>query len=120
MFEPFPTITTAHRGEHAVAIPFLTKYYGTGGATSADEPIDTVTTRDRFGLAMVSLIETMKELGVVDIGFRMLDVDELARAQGFPEGYYLHGTRAEQVKQVGNAVCPPVARALCETITEAA
>ena len=32
----------------------------------------------------------------------------------------LHGTRAEQVKQVGNAVCPPVAKALCETIAEAA
>ncbi len=118
--EPFPTITTAHRGEHALTVPFLTKYYGTGGVQSIDEPVDTITTRDRFGLAMVSLIQTMKELGVVDIGFRMLDADELARAQGFPDGYYLHGTKAEQVKQVGNAVCPPVARALCQTITEAA
>jgi DNA (cytosine-5)-methyltransferase 1 len=117
--EPFPTITTAHRGEHAITMPFLTKYNGTGGAVSVDEPLHTVTTKDRCGLAMVSLLQTMKELNVVDIGFRMLDVDELARAQGFPEGYILHGTKAEQVRQVGNAVCPPVARALCETIAEA-
>ncbi|MBN2579133.1 MAG: DNA cytosine methyltransferase [Pirellulales bacterium] len=117
--EPLPTITTAHRGEHAFVLPFLTKYYGTGSVQPVDEPIDTVTTKDRFGLAMVSLIRTMRELGVVDIGFRMLDVDELARAQGFPEGYYLYGTKTERVKQVGNAVCPPVARALCNTIAEA-
>ena len=114
-----PTIIASHTPGHVV-VPFLTKYYGTGGAVSVDGPLDTVTTKDRFGLAMVSLVQTMKDLGVVDIGFRMLDVDELARAQGFPEGYYLHGTKAERVKQVGNSVCPPVARALCETIAEAA
>lgn len=55
-----------------------------------------------------------------DIGFRMLDVDELAAAQGFPAGYSLHGTKAEQIKQVGNAVCPGVMQALCRAITEAA
>ena len=49
----------------------------------------------------------------------MLDVDELAAAQGFPSGYVLHGTKAEQIRQVGNAVCPPVAEALCRTIAEA-
>jgi len=45
-----------------------------------------------------------------------LEPDELARAQGFPDKYYLHGTKAEQVRQIGNAVCPPVAKALCETV----
>jgi DNA (cytosine-5)-methyltransferase 1 len=117
--EVLPTIIASHTPGHLV-LPFLTKYYGTGSVQPTNEPLDTVTTKDRFGLAMVSLVQTMQELGVVDIGFRMLDVDELARAQGFPGGYYLHGTRAEQVKQVGNAVCPPVAKALCETIAEAA
>lgn len=135
--EPLATLTT--KTGHSIVAPFLTKYYGTASAQAAGEPLDTVTTRDRFGLtlpeisaegrsprcegstaAMNSLLATMAELGVVDIGFRMLDVDELARAHGFPEGYVLYGTKAEQVRQVGNAVCPPVAEALCRTIQEAA
>ena len=115
---PLATLTT--KTGHSVVLPYLTKYYGTGGCQSVDSPLDTVTAKDRFGLAMVSLLQTMRELSVVDIGFRMLDVDELAAAQGFPIGYYLHGTKAEQVRQVGNAVCPPVAEALCRTIAEAA
>jgi len=35
---------------------------------------------------------------------------------GFPADYRFHGTRSEQFKQIGNAVCPPVARAICEAI----
>ena len=116
--DPLATLTT--KTGHSLVLPFLTKYYGTGGCQSVAEPLDTVTARDRFGLAMVSLIDTCRELGVVDIGFRMLEVDELAAAQGFPAGYSLRGTKAEQVRQVGNAVCPPVAEALCRTIWEAA
>ncbi len=113
--DPLKTITAGANGK-ALCLPFLTKYYGTGGVQPVTEPIDTITTRDRYGLAMASLIETMRELRVVDIGFRMLGVDELAAAQGFPPNYYLHGTKAEQVKQVGNAVCPPVAEAICRAI----
>lgn len=76
-------------------------------------------TRDRFGLSMVSLVRTMQELEVADIGFRMLDVDELLAAQGFPEGYQLLGNKADRVRQIGNSVSPPVARALCQTYAEA-
>lgn len=111
-----PLGTVVAKPGNSLITPFLTKYYGTGGAVGVTEPLDTVTAKGRFGLA---LVETMRDLGVVDIGFRMLDVDELARAQGFPEGYYLHGTKAEQVRQVGNAVCPPVAEAICRTIGNA-
>jgi DNA (cytosine-5)-methyltransferase 1 len=116
--QPTGTIC-AIRGQ-ALCFPFLTKYNSTGGAQPVDQPLDTLTTRDRYGLAMASLVETMQELQVVDIGFRMLGVGELAAAQGFPSGYYLHGTKAEQIKQVGNSVCPAVAEALCRTFTEAA
>ena len=115
--DPLAVLTT--KNAHSIVMPFLTKFNGTGGAQSVNEPVDTITSRDRFGLAMVSLIETMQQLGVVDIGFRMLEPSELSRAQGFPDTYTYHGTRAEQVRQIGNAVCPPVARALCETIAEA-
>jgi DNA (cytosine-5)-methyltransferase 1 len=115
--EPIGTLTT--KNGHSLVVPFLTKYYGTGSALPVDAPLDTITTRDRFGLAMVSLVRTMRELGVIDIGFRMLDVEELARAQGFPEGYQLFGNKADRVRQIGNSVSPPVARALCQTYAEA-
>ncbi len=116
--EPLGAITT-HRGQ-AVSLAFLVKYNSTGGPQSVDQPLDTLTTHDRYGLALASLVQTMQELSVIDIGFRMLDVDELAAAQGFPSGYYLSGTKAEQIKQVGNSVSPPVAEALCRTFVEAA
>lgn len=41
---------------------------------------------------------------------RRLRVPELAALQGFPADYKLVGSRREQVRQLGNAVPPPVAR----------
>lgn len=56
---------------------------------------------------------------LVDITLRMLAPRELARAQGFPDSYVLeHDTagkaisKTDQVKLIGNSVCPPVAEAL--------
>jgi DNA (cytosine-5)-methyltransferase 1 len=109
--EPVPTIVT--KPGTSVVFAFLTSYFGTGHPQPVTEPLTTLTTKDRHGLA---LVRTMRELGIVDIGFRMLDVDELAAAMGFEPAYYLHGTKAEQVKQVGNAVHTAVARALVEAI----
>jgi DNA (cytosine-5)-methyltransferase 1 len=109
--DPLGTIT-AKRGVAKIT-PFLTSYYGTGGPKSIDDPVGALTAKNRYGLA---LVKAMEDLGVVDIGFRMLDVDELAAAQGFPPGYQLRGTKAEQIRQVGNAVVPNVMRALCEAI----
>ncbi len=54
-----------------------------------------------------------------DIGLRMLTPVELYKAQGFPEDYIIdHDFRGnpypkkEQVARCGNAVCPPMAKAL--------
>lgn len=41
---------------------------------------------------------------------RKCTVDELKRMQGFPGNYRIPQTYGEGVKQVGNSVCPPVAR----------
>lgn len=40
--------------------------------------------------------------------FRMLGADELKIASGFTPDYVLHGTKKDQVCQVGNAVTAPV------------
>ena len=49
---------------------------------------------------------------LLDITFRMLQPHELAQAQGFPASYIFTGNKSEQVRQIGNAVCPPIAEAL--------
>lgn len=113
---PLPTVTAGggrgnthlglvvpREGVHTDQCAFLVKYYGTGGTQSLDAPLDTVTVRDRFGLVLA-------ELG--DVGLRMLQPRELARAMGFPETYRLEGPRTEQVARIGNAVCPEMARVL--------
>ena len=104
---PLPTVTTAKGGEYALVQPFLTKYFGTGTATSVDEPLDTVTSKDRF-----ALIEPKPRAGGrVDILLRMLQPHELAAAMSFPKGYHFYGTREQAVKQIGNAVPVMLARA---------
>jgi DNA (cytosine-5)-methyltransferase 1 len=45
---------------------------------------------------------------------RRLTVEECMVLQGFPPGYVILGTKQERYKQVGNAVPPPVARAIAE------
>jgi DNA (cytosine-5)-methyltransferase 1 len=49
---------------------------------------------------------------------RMLQVDELRSAMGFPKEYrFEHGTRPDKIKMIGNSVCPPVMEAVVETLT---
>jgi DNA (cytosine-5)-methyltransferase 1 len=111
--EPLPTVTG--QGAGSVVLPFLTEFYGTGGARSVAEPLSTVTTKHRHGLVLL-----MQELGIVDIGFRMLEPVELAAAQGFPRDYRLFGNKSDQIKQIGNSVCTAVAEAICSSIGLAA
>lgn len=112
--DPLGSLTT--KNGKSLVLPFLTEYFANGGARSVNEPCSTITTKHRHGLAIVQLIETMRELGIVDIGFRMLETHELAAAQGFPRGYEIHGSKAEQVKQIGNSVHTAVAKAICQAI----
>ncbi len=107
--EPMPTISTS--GAIALAEPFLTKFYGTGGASSIHQPLDTITTKDRFGLCMPS-VEIDGETYVVDVLFRMLQPYELKQAMGFGMDYLFAGNKGDQVKQIGNAVSVATAEAL--------
>lgn len=107
--EPAPTATGTAKA--ALVAAFLLKYYGQGGQWSAlDEPMHTLVGKARMGLVTVTI--QGEEYALVDIGMRMLQPRELARAQGFPDSYILTGTKSEQVARIGNSVCPPVAEAL--------
>ncbi len=116
--EPLPTIT-AGDGHFGEVRAFLVKYYG-GESTgqSVAEPLDTITTHDRFGLVTIQGVDYQ----IVDIGLRMLEPRELYGCQGFPTDYIIdHGydgkkySRSEQVKRCGNAVCPPIPAALVKS-----
>lgn len=91
---------------------FLLVYYSTDGCGGWQElrrPLRTVTTVDRFAL-------------VAHIGqeprMRMLQVPELARAMGMPADFVLPtGTRRDQIRLLGNGVCPPVMTAVVNALT---
>ena len=91
--EPIPTIT-AGDGHFGEVRAFLIKYYGDATGQDIEKPLDTVTTKDRFGLVTIEGVDYR----IVDIGLRMLEPKE------YP--------RSEQVRRCGNAVCPPIPAAL--------
>ncbi|MDO8801715.1 DNA cytosine methyltransferase [Phenylobacterium sp.] len=50
---------------------------------------------------------------------RRLRTVEMAALQGFPRGYQMAGSRRERVRQIGNAVPPPMAAAMARAVAEA-
>lgn len=102
------TIARIANGRKAFGKQFLAPYYGSGsGLTgrSLDRPVGTVTTRDRWAVVSGSKM-------------RMMSVAEYKAAMGFHPGYVLEGTRGEQIFQLGNAVCPPVAAEVVRQLLE--
>lgn len=51
---------------------------------------------------------------------RRLRTIEMAALQGFPENYIIAGSRRSRVRQIGNAVPPPLAKAMVKSVIEAA
>lgn len=47
-----------------------------------------------------------------------LSIEQYKMLMGFPIDYELYGGRGKQIKQLGNAVCPPVSKAIAEGIKE--
>ena len=114
MDSPLSTITAG--GKHHMAVyAYLIKYYGQVQACSMDEPLDTLTTKDRFAIVTVGEDNYV----IKDIFMRMLTPREMFRASGFPDDYVIDHdymgreySRSKQVARCGNAVTPPVATAL--------
>lgn len=112
--EPLHTITTS-AGHFGEVRAFLIKYYGDATGQDIEKPLDTVTTKDRFGLVTIEGVDYQ----IIDIGLRMLEPRELYGCQGFPDDYIIDHDytgktypRSEQVRRCGNAVCPPIPAAL--------
>ncbi|MCM3632875.1 DNA cytosine methyltransferase [Paenibacillus camelliae] len=117
MRQPISTIT-ASGAHHAEVRAFLIAYYGSSVGQSLNDPLQTVVTKDRFGLVTIEGVDYQ----IVDIGMRMLEPHELYAAQGFPSNYIINGyqvngkpvTKSDQVARCGNSVCPDLAEVLTE------
>ena len=112
--KPLSTVSCSG-AHHAEVQAFLVKYFSTGAAKSVNEPLDTITTKDRFALVTIH----GEEYIITDIKMRMLQPRELFNAQGFPEDYIIDRdadghpyTKTKQVARCGNAVTPQVPAAL--------
>lgn len=112
--KPIPTITAGggHVGEVRA---FLMSYYGASVGSNIDEPLHTITTKDRFGLVTIH----GQDYQIVDIGMRMLESHELFAAQGFPKDFIIRKDsegnkipKSAQVARCGNSVPPPFAEHL--------
>jgi len=95
---------------------FLIVYYGSGkrgkgGWQRLSEPLRTLTTLDRFAYVVP---------GRDGHEMRMLQPDELKVAMGFKKSFNLNQvkglTRRDRVKLMGNAVCPPVMKAIVTSL----
>ncbi|MGE0638847.1 MAG: DNA cytosine methyltransferase [Thermoanaerobaculia bacterium] len=107
------TLERAARGINALGEhrSFLLVYYGSdhaGGWQPLTRPLRTITTLDRF--AIVKPTTSGHKM-------RMLQVDELQAAMGMDGMNLPHGSRRDRIKMIGNAVCPPVMRAVVEQLT---
>lgn len=80
---------------------FLSYYYGCDNMSKMSDPLGTVTTIDRAALSSVAP-------KVEDCYYRCLKAHEVQRAMAFDDSYIVLGNSREKVKQLGNAVTPPV------------
>lgn len=97
------------RSERGRGETFLTQYVTNHPGVPLEESIRTITTKSQWALVHGDQV-------------RMLRVREIARAMGFPDSYQwpAHSTKEQQVKGLGNAVTPPMARWFVEQAMKAA
>lgn len=80
-------------------------------AYSLDEPFPTFAVSNSGGGAMIPVLSKER---------RHLNLTEMRRIMGFPESYNMGFTsRTNAIKQLANAVCPPVITSICNDIYKA-
>lgn len=85
---------------------FLTQHTRDHMGVPLDEPIRTITTKDQWAI-------------VDGDRYRPLTVRETARGMGFRDSYaWPESNRGDAIRGLGNAVCPPVARAAVSAVME--
>jgi DNA (cytosine-5)-methyltransferase 1 len=94
---------------------FVVEYRRNGGAEPATRPLATVTAKgNHHGLVMPYVDTAGDQTGaapvIEDCHYRMIQPREQLYAQRFPTDYVVHGGRAEQTMQAGNAVSCNVAQ----------
>jgi DNA (cytosine-5)-methyltransferase 1 len=101
---------------HEAATREAKAYKGHTGS-AIDEPSKTL----RAGVHGVSGGENMVDYGEGSTGarYRHFTVREAARIMGVDDDYAFPGTWSDGLKQMGNAVCPPMAQAIGETVRTA-
>ncbi|MCL2861019.1 MAG: DNA cytosine methyltransferase [Firmicutes bacterium] len=123
--EPLPTLTTSEHFAHIRT--YITRYEGTQNLHNWSQIRELLNAHAGYSIAEneILIIEIDGvSFFISDIEMRMLSPKELYGCQGFPPDYdFEHAkingvvvklSKAEQVKKVGNSVCPPVAKALVE------
>jgi DNA (cytosine-5)-methyltransferase 1 len=101
------TLKQVVEGRKRFGDQFLVAYYGREkGGRDLDKPLGTVTTRERFAL-------------VDRDRMRMLTIEEIRKAMGFPAGYKLPESKRAAVHLLGNAVVPEVAKNIIQQVKAA-
>lgn len=86
-------------------------------STPVTEYLRTLTTSGHQSLVTPGDVEAAAAL-VDDCRFRMLEPHEIGAGMAFARDYKVKGTRRDQVRGYGNAVCPPSARDLVHPVAE--
>jgi DNA (cytosine-5)-methyltransferase 1 len=107
--EPMATVMT--KEDFALCEPFVLGQQSCSAPRSVDKPIPTVA-----GAGAIALVQPKINGMTLDIHFRMLKPQELARAMSFGDDYKFEGNREAQVKQIGNAVPVMLAKELCKSL----
>jgi DNA (cytosine-5)-methyltransferase 1 len=112
--EPAPTLTAGHDSLNRVWIPtHLNPRQKTARPRPVEEPAPTLTSAMAVGVQVWD-----QDAGDVRDGraaspdARRITTEEATVLMGFHPDYPWRGSRSKQFQQIGNAVCPPVARAV--------